>query len=174
MQNEIWKPIPSYEGIYEVSDFGNIKSLDRIVKQSNCTRNLKGLILSFTEDSFGYKTVGLTRYGKTKRIRVHRLVYESFVSTIKDKLVVDHINGDVRDNRLSNLQVITHRENITKGKYKNTLKYKKESNVFYRSDRDRWVVRFSINGKFKSFGSFKKKEQAISKAIEVKNKLYEI
>ena len=99
--NEIWRDIRGYEGIYQVSNFGRVKSLKRcrekILKPNLCTD--------------GYLAVTLYRNGCRKNYLVHRLVAESFLPNIENKLFVDHINGNKIDNHLENLRWATPSEN---------------------------------------------------------------
>lgn len=106
MMGEIWRPIIDYEGLYEVSDLGNIRS----VKLGRC-RSLK----IDKKNRTGYYYVTLSKFGNVKSFYVHRLVALSFLeSSIEDGFVVDHINNIKTDNRLVNLQIITRRLNNNK------------------------------------------------------------
>jgi hypothetical protein len=96
---EFWKEIKGYEGLYEVSSEGRVKSLGR---KPGIMR--PGL-------SNGYLKVGLTKDGIRSRFRVHRLVAEAFIPNPDNKPEVDHINGDRKDNRVENLRWMTHQEN---------------------------------------------------------------
>ena len=110
---EIWKPIPRFEGEYEVSNLGNVRSLDRIQHRSNgqvdCDFRIKGRVLKpyLTGKDDGYYTISLKR----KNVKVHRIVAESFLQPIEGKNEVNHINGNKHDNRASNLEWITSGEN---------------------------------------------------------------
>lgn len=173
MQEEIWKDVPGYEGYYQVSNFGRARSLNRVLEQSNCTRLMKGKILSPGSDSYGYKTVSLHRNRKCKTNRIHSLVYKSFVNqNIKKGLVIDHINNNHLDNRVENLQLITHRQNISKSNINNKIKTSSYRNVTYRKDRGKWVVRFQINGKLKSFGSYNTEYSAHLVAKDIREELF--
>ena len=102
--NEIWKEIPDYEN-YKVSNLGRVKSLkfgkEKILK--NCT------------DSNGYLSICLSRDSKQHRYRIHRLVYESFKGKIPEELVINHIDENIKNNRLTNLEAITPVENSMYG-----------------------------------------------------------
>lgn len=102
---EYWRPVPGYDGLYEVSDQGSVRSLN--YHQTGKRRELKG-----RKVSVGYEQVILCRDGVQKNKLVHRLVYEAFNGTIPEGLQIDHINGVKNDNRLVNLRCVTPRENI--------------------------------------------------------------
>lgn len=120
---EIWKDIPWYEWLYQVSDIGNIRSMDRKSK-SYWTRmmTLKGKIMKLClEQKIWYYTVRLFKNGVSEKFFVHRLVAKTFISNPENKEQVDHINANRADNRLDNLRWATHWENQ---KYKYLLWYK--------------------------------------------------
>lgn len=101
--SEVWKDIEGYEGLYQVSNQGNVKSL-------NHRGTGKERILSKTFDPNGYWMVGLRKDGKTKLRMVHRLVAEAFIPNHDNKPCVNHINTIRTDNRLENLCWATHKE----------------------------------------------------------------
>lgn len=112
MENEIWRPIKGYEGLYEVSNSGRVKSLARIRPNGmNCLykeRILKGQI-----NKCGYHKVALLRNeGKSKLCSVHRLVAEAFIPNPENKPCIDHINTVKTDNSVENLRWVTWKENI--------------------------------------------------------------
>lgn len=104
---EIWATVLGYEGLYEASDQGRIKSL-------NYGGTGKTKVMKPTIDRFGYLRLGLTKDGKTKKFRVHRLVFSAFNGPIPEGFVVDHVNNARADNRLENLQLLTQRDNARK------------------------------------------------------------
>ena len=114
-KGEIWKDIPGYEGYYQASNMGGVRSMDRWVVYSNSgKRFLKGF-LNLGCLNGGYKTVTLSKCGKCKVFRFSQLVAMAFLGhkTNGITMVVDHINGDKADDRLENLRIVTHRANIS-------------------------------------------------------------
>lgn len=104
---EMWKPVVGYEGLYEVSDLGNVRSVDRTVWHSRgFEMTLKGKPLAQNPRG-GYLRACLTKDGKHKTISVHKLVLEAFVGKRPDGQDICHNNGNRTDNRLTNLRYDT-------------------------------------------------------------------
>lgn len=112
MTKENWKAVPGYEGWYEVSDLGGVRSLDREIQHKGSTTHLKGKTLSPFKTGNGYARICLNKHGKRKFHFVHRLVYITFVDKIPDKHETNHINGLKTDNRPTNLEMITRAEHV--------------------------------------------------------------
>ena len=116
LEKEIWKDIPNYEGIYQASNLGRIKSLERFRKGANGSLvTVKEKILKPQISNKGYYLIGLRKQSIVKRYLVHRLVYEAFNGQIPEGLQVNHINEIKIDNRLSNLNLMTAKENSNWG-----------------------------------------------------------
>lgn len=110
---EVWKPIKGYEGRYEASNLGNIRSLDRMIKsKGEGKRFLRGRVLKKLIVRNGYEHVALCKDGRTKRVSVHRVIASTFLKRRPEDEVVNHINGIKTDNRVSNLEWCTYKQNI--------------------------------------------------------------
>lgn len=105
---EEWRDIPGYEGLYQASNYGRIKSL-------NYKRTGKEQLLKPSKESCGYLQVRLYRDGKPKWYKVHRLVWEAFNGPISEGMQINHINEDKTDNRLENCNLMTPKENTNWG-----------------------------------------------------------
>lgn len=105
-----WKDIKGYEGLYQINQYGQVKSLPKPIGSYIS----KERILKNRPMKSGYLQVGLVKDGKVKNYLVHRLVAEAFLSNSEELSEVDHINGDRTDNRVSNLQWMSHIENNRK------------------------------------------------------------
>jgi len=115
MENEIWKDIPGYEGKYQVSNMGRVKSLSRIVQSANQNGAFQfflreRILRPGSHDKANHMCVVLNDPRKT--YTVHQLVMLAFEGPPPPGKVVCHNNGDATDNRLSNLRYDTQRENV--------------------------------------------------------------
>ena len=140
---ENWKDIKGYEGLYQVSDLGRVKSLignGRILKQ-----HLRNGV---------YCAVNLSSKNIRRGVNVHSLVAETFLNHNANRdYVVDHINNVKTDNRLSNLQVISHRDNCSKDR-------KGSVGVSFNKKNRKWVSMISIDRNQFYLGSFESEDRA--------------
>lgn len=128
MKRENWKPVKGYEGIYEVSDMGHVRSLDRVVSFMRFGKTqlkpVPGKVLREIEVSNGYLHVNLKDGpGHTRNCSIHRLVAEAFIPNPTNLPQVNHINEDRKDNRVKNLEWCDAPYNINYGR--RALKMKK-------------------------------------------------
>lgn len=115
--NEIWKDIKGYEGYYQISNLGQVRSLDRIIDsyshrgKKKIKMHIKGRILSQNKRPEGYRYLFLSKMNVSTPYSVHVLVLNEFVSTRPKKYHACHNNGDPSDNRLENLRWDTEKNN---------------------------------------------------------------
>ena len=105
---EIWKDIKGYEGLYQVSNLGRVKSLPK-VDSKYCKEKL---LKSHTNKITGYSQIILCKDAKRHCCYIHRLVAETFIANPNNKLEVNHISGIKEDNRVENLEWSTRQENV--------------------------------------------------------------
>lgn len=109
---EEWRPVPNYEGIYEVSNHGRVKSLERIVKiRTGGERKYGGIILKPQIGSHGYRSVCLFKDKKPRQHTIHALVLSSFQRSKKDGEVCRHLDGNQLNNHTENIVWGSYREN---------------------------------------------------------------
>lgn len=149
---EIWKDIKGYEGLYQISSFGNVKSLDRYIINKNGDKQFfskKYLTQGFSN---GYLKVILSKNNKQKTFRVHILVAKAFIPNHKNKLEVNHIDGNKSNNRIDNLEWNTRSENELHA-YRNGLakpsdKQKQAVAKYAKENYSKKVIQYSLNGVF--------------------------
>lgn len=110
---DVWENIPNYEGFYEISCNGIVRSIKRSIQIKNTYRTYPSKIISTRINNSGYLEVRLSKNGKTKTTFVHRLLAQTFIPNPCEKKIVNHKNGIKQDNSLSNLEWVTQSENIT-------------------------------------------------------------
>lgn len=112
--DEIWKPIPSYEGLYEASNFGRVRSLDHeTIDSRGMARHFKGKVLKQTTFvKSGHLQVKLSKNGKQTTRWVHQLVSAAFFGERQSGQIVRHLNDIPDDNRLENLAYGTQSDNM--------------------------------------------------------------
>lgn len=158
---EIWKPVYEFEGIYEVSNLGRVKSLPRWEARNFNGIPTKGITIKERILKVcicaGYQRVTLVRNGILYYKLVHRLVMASFIGP--SHLQVDHRDENKFNNKLSNLQYVTCREN--NHLYNSKRKKTKYVGVhFAPAHGNKWRAAISVNGKKRHIGYFETEDQA--------------
>ena len=150
---EIWKDIKGYEGLYQISNFGRVKSLEkkRWIKRNESYGIYKEKILKKGLSGAGYYSVILYKNSKSKTYRIANLLADNFIEDIKKGSVVDHINNIKTDDRLENLQIITQRENTVK--YHESIK-KLPIGVSWNKRQQKYESRIWIVDKKRFLGLF--------------------
>lgn len=152
---EIWRDIKDYEGLYQVSNLGRIRSVDRYVKHNlGGLRLYKGRIMKLQLNNLGYLTVGLNKENKSKHYQVHRLVAMTFPDLVDwteeakgklfDELEINHKDENPANNRVDNLEWCTHPYNINYGT-RNDKVSKTQTN---RKDISKPVLQYTLDGVF--------------------------
>ena len=139
MRNEIWKPIKGFEGSYEVSTLGNVRSVDRVIVYPNGGKRLrKGRELSQATNVRGYKCVVLCTQNSRKNYMVHRLVAETHVPNPSNLPCINHKDEITTNNNVSNLEWCTHKYNNNYGNHirKIAVHFEKP------------ILQFDLNGNF--------------------------
>lgn len=136
---ELWKTFKGYENCYEVSNMGRIRSLRT------------GNIIKQRANSLGYLSVSLKKDRKSKEYRVNRLVALTFLDNPENKPEVNHKDGNKKNNCITNLEWVTHKENMIHARKNNlikiTEKLKKQSSINGKK-RSKPVEQYTIEGEF--------------------------
>ena len=143
---EVWKDIKGYEGHYQISSNGRVKSLARMrLGKNDCLISLKEKILKQKTTKSGYKSVHLRCMEKQSHPTVHRLVAEAFIENPENKLTVNHIDANKENNCVTNLEWSTHSEQMihavnnnlleVRGSPKYSKDFKKEILDYYNSNK---------------------------------------
>lgn len=146
---ELWKPIEGYEGLYEISNYGEVKSLDKWVDIGMGRKQfLKGKIRPSAVSSNGYRMITLTKNKRPTTYCIHALVATNFISNPLKKPIVNHRNASKIDNYIENLEWATYSENI-KHAYKNKLRKASTKGRFGKLHHNsKPVIQFSMDGAF--------------------------
>lgn len=155
--NELWRDIPKFEGKYQVSSLGRVKSFQR---------SKSGMILKSTLDGVGYPIVSLGWKNNKKIHKIMEIVFADLITTHDKATVIDHIDGDRSNNLLSNLRRVTQRENVTYGKSSTGL-----VGCYWNKRIKQWHSQIRINGKPTHIGYFNSEDEAHQAYIDKLNSL---
>ncbi len=157
METEVWKDVIGYEGFYQVSNFGRVKSLDRIIVRSDGqSQPVKEKIKDLKDDGRGYLQVGLCSNNYCRSKKVHRLVALAFLNAnaCGMEVVVNHIDGDKKNNNLRNLELVSQRQNTSM--YQDKKKTSSiHTGVSWCKANKKWSAIIKIKGRGKYLGYFK-------------------
>lgn len=168
---EVWKPVVGFEGLYEVSSHGRVKSLDRVVKfKSGYEKKWLSIIKKASLNDQGYYYISMSKNGNSFSKKIHRLVADAFLEEkiSKQRMVVDHRDNNPLNNRADNLQRITQRENSTRKQVGCSSKY---IGVSWNKNTMKWKSQILFNKKPVFLGYFKNEIDAHN---AYQNKLKEI
>ena len=140
MVDEVWKDIGGYEGFYQVSNLGRVRSLDRFVFVSGKKTLRRGKILKSRswkangKRFLPYEKISLSRDGVSRNFYLHKIVAISFIPNKDGKPQVDHIDGDIKNNCVENLRWCTQKEN------NNNVVFRKKQSLLYNGEIARDVA----------------------------------
>lgn len=169
LEGEIWKDIVGYEGLYQISSFGRLKTLDRILTRGQF---YIGRIIKQMTSKTGYKTNCLWKTGKTKGFQIHRLVALHFIenNNPEEYNIVDHIDENKANNHYSNLRWCTNRMNsqyYSAGRKDELMS--EFTGVSWCERQNQWIARISFKGSNEHLGYFDKEEDARDAYIKASN-----
>jgi hypothetical protein len=158
MEKELWKSVPNYEEIYEISNFGRLRNIK------------KDCIVKGSKNKDNYIVVGLYKNKQQKTFMIHQLVAMAFLEHKPDglKKVVDHIDNNQLNNNLDNLQIITHRQNVTKDK---TKTYSDLEYITFDKKLNKWKSSIFYNKRRVHLGYFNDENLAHNAYLKAKNEL---
>lgn len=169
-ENKEWKDIKGYEGLYKISEYGDILSLKIRHNKVNKDRSIPLLLKPQIRNN--YFIINLCKNGKRKQYSIHRLVAENFIDNPKELNIVNHKDFNTFNNHYSNLEWCTQKENV---RYsicnmvgKEHKRKDKEYCIYYRKR----INAYEVTIKNKYYGYFKTLEEARKKREEILNEIY--
>lgn len=143
---EVWKDVKGFEGIYQVSNKGNVKSLDRVVECVDSFRHYKGKMMKLDKKKNGYLQVNLKRQNKNAQYLVHRLVAEAFIPNPNVLSCVNHKDENKENNHVDNLEWCSQAYNNRYGAgYKKRCINARNGAI---KKQAKPVLQYSLNGDF--------------------------
>lgn len=172
---EIWKEIKGFEGYYEISNFGRIRSLDRICGKmpSGAERKWAGKMMTPTDNGRGYLIIHLKKDGKRWSRYIHRLVAEAFVDKPAGCEVVNHIDYDTKNNAAVNLEWCSQKQNVQHSIPRMRKPHNRKTNtgekyIHYDYKNNGYLVNIRTVG---AHGWFKNFDEAVTFRNEVLNEI---
>lgn len=147
-----WQPVKGFEGFYEVSETGKVRSVTRIVNSKNCKRIHKGRELKQAKDQDGYCKIQLSKGGKVTTRAVHKLVAEAFIPNPDNFPVINHKDENKENNNVKNLEwcTVSYNTNYNMGAYRRANARKKP------------ILAISKDGKIRAFHSIKEAAEKLN------------
>jgi len=169
---ELWKDIKGFEGIYQVSNFGRIKSLRRIVAGRWGNQQISEKIMSLVNGTKNYKLVNLALNRKKKVCKVHQLVWDAFGDRPRDglRLQVDHIDHNKANNRIDNLQLLSNRNNVIK-MFSTKKRSSQYPGVSWHKQNNYWTARIKVGKVYKHLGVFQDELEAAKAYQDIKSQI---
>lgn len=175
--NEIWKPVKGYEGLYEVSNYGKIKSLRRW--SGSCYKKETELSTKRLSKD-GYVRIALSKDNKKHETKMHRIVAEHFIENLNNKQTVNHIDGNKLNNRVDNLEWADRHEQLVhayslglkksiRGTDNNQSKLTKEDVEYIRENYKRQSTEFGTVALSKKYGVSNRVIGLITRGLSYKN-----
>ena len=166
---EVWKNIDGYVGNYQISSFGNVKSLERQARTKNGSRTVRERFLKKTHDKEGYLNVKLSKNSKIRTFKLHRLVGEYFIENPNNLPQINHIDEDKTNNYYKNLEYTVNLKNTNNYHSKNgTKKYG------IHMSQGKWRARIKKDGKSICLGFYIEKEKAYKEFYNKYKELHEV
>ncbi|MFA5715088.1 MAG: NUMOD4 domain-containing protein [Candidatus Paceibacterota bacterium] len=173
--SEEWKPIKNFKGLYEISNYGNVKALAKewICGNPSMTRKKAEHLFANVYDTNGYKQVKLRKNGLSKNFPIHCLVWDHFGDKPRNgqRLQIDHKDNNKENNSIWNLQLLTNRKNTSKYQITKKNKTSKYVGVSWHKTNNKWVSKIYVNGYRLFLGYFSNEEEA---HLAYQNKLLQI
>ena len=147
---EIWKDIKGFEGLYQVSNLGNVKSLERLRNNGKGRYLQKERILKFGKRN-GYLFVNLSSNNKKTSFKVHHLTAINFIPNPNNYTEIDHIDGNRQNNTISNLRWVSHKENMNNPITKNKISVANSNKPHNKGKNNKCskpVEQYSLSGRF--------------------------
>jgi hypothetical protein len=160
---EIWRDIPGWEGYYQVSSFGRVKSLSREMFNGFGFFLSKEIILNPSINTHGYYMVNLSNRSIRKSREIHSLMSIAFLNRnhLDENMVTNHIDGNKTNNKLENLEIVTHRQNNSTCFRKNESTFSSKCvGVYLRKKTNKWHTAIRVDGVKKWLGCFETEMEA--------------
>ena len=170
---EEWKDIKNYEGLYQVSNLGNVKSLERNKSNGKGLVKIDEKILTQNITNWGYCKVALYKNGARKYYKVHRLVAEAFIPNPNNKEQINHIDGNKLNNNVNNLEWNTRIENMNHARINGLCGNNTDSNYILLKDNNGKIIS-QYDGKTKLANIININSGKILKTFDNNNVNYEL